>query len=484
MRRVPALALVFALVASSTAVFADRVHLKDGRVIEGEVVDKGDQVEIRLHLGSTTVRKDEIARIEKVKTASELYKEKAAAVAEGDADAHLELAQWCQEQRLAEEAHAELLATIAIDPEQAQARALLGHVKVGDAWVDTATTTVIDVSNQMPVTAEVRLDGPAVASVEGGGSDVVSATPGDHRLEIVLRDDRRLEMPITLEPGDRYALLLPVPQPEHVLRYSDEGFYIFPSEVTEFVYKDGTCLYAALEDGAHLTMLDGSPAPGPEAFEARDLGEILGLDSTFSKISELLAQRGRRVRPDATGGARLLVTHGLFAILSSEDLEDINEDDFRPKEIRLVAESETGYGALDRIEAGSDFALDDDGNASVTLGSLSVKVARSAVTAQSTDRRSRSEYAIMPDSILLLSRGGRRSVVSLQEGVVRPLAEPPREARPSRNGGPPRLPRDALLWSPTGYTVVRRADEDHTESTFYSERLIVVLESRPLAAPQ
>ena len=64
MRRVAVWTLLFAVVLSSTATFADRVHLKDGRVLEGEVIDKGDQVEIKLKLGSTTVRKDEIARIE------------------------------------------------------------------------------------------------------------------------------------------------------------------------------------------------------------------------------------------------------------------------------------------------------------------------------------------------------------------------------------------------------------------------------------
>ena len=484
MRRVAVWTLLFAVVLSSTAAFADRVHLKDGRVIEGEVIDRGDQVEIRLRLGSTTVRKDEIAHIEEVKSAVEVYKEKTAALAEDDADGHLQLAQWCREQGLTEEARAELLSTVAIDPEHTQARALLGHVKVGDTWVDTTTTTVVAVDNQMPVTAEVRLDGKAVASVEATGSGVASVTPGDHRLEVVLSDDRRLETPVTLEPGKQYALNLPVPQPEHILRYSDQGFYVFPNEVTEFVYQDGRCCYAGLEDGTHLTALDGSAASAPATFDARDLGEALGLDSTFSKIFVLVEQRGRRARPDPTGGVRLLVTHGLFAILSAEDLEDIKEDKFKPRDIRLVAEAETRYGAIDRIETGSDFTLDDDGNVSVTLGSLSVKVTRSSVTVQSADRGSRGDYVIMPDSVVLLSRGGRRSVVSLQEGVVKPLAEPPKEVRPSRSGGPPRLPRDAILWDPTGYTVTRQPDEDHTRSTFYSERLIVVLESKPFATPQ
>jgi len=484
MRRVAVWTLLCAVTLFSTAAFADRVHLKDGRVIQGQVIDKGDQVEIRLKLGSTTVRKDEIVRIEKVKSPAEVYKEKSAALADDDADGHFQLAQWCREQDLTEEAHAQLLKVIAIDPEHARARALLGHVKVGGAWLDTTTTTVVTVDNQMPVAAEVRLDGKTVVSVEATGSGVASVTPGEHRLQVVLSDDRRLDTSVALEPGKQYALALPVPQPEHVLRYSDQGFYVFPSEVTEFVYQDGRCRYARLADGARLGTLEGSVAPGPASFSARDLGEALGLDGTFSKVYALLQRRGRRARPDPAGGARLLVTPGLFAILSTEDLENIKEDKFKPRDIRLVADAETRYGAIDRIEAGSDFTLDRNGNVNITLGGLSVKLTRSSVTVQPADRRSRGDYVIMPDSVILLSRGGRRSVVSLQEGVVKPLAEPPKQVRPSRRGGPPRLPRDAILWSPTGYTVTRQPDEDHTQSTFYSERLMVVLEAKPLATSQ
>ncbi len=483
MRRAGVWALVCVLVLTWASVYADRVHLKSGRTLEGEVIDRGDRVEIKLKLGSITVPKDEIASIEPVVDPTETYREKAAALGADDADGHFQLAQWCQMRGLQEQARTELLKVIEIDPEHTQTRALLGHVKIDEEWMDSTTTSIVTVTNQMPVKVEVLLDGELAASVEANGSYRLRSTPAKHGLQVVLSDDRQLEGQVTFEPGRRYSLLIPVPQPEHVLRYSRDGFYLFPSEAEELVYRDGVCRHAVLKDGAHLATLDGSPFPAPSVFDARDLGEALGLDGTFAKIQELIEQRGARVRPDATGGARLPVAHGLFAILGKDELEDIKEGKSKPKSIRLVCEEGARYGLIDSVEAGSDFELSKDGSVEVTLGSLTVKVGRSSVAVRSAARGSRGDYVIMPESVIRLTRGsGRRAVVVVQEGSVKPLgdAQPRVAPTPSKAGTLPRMPRDAMPWGATSYMVTRQPEEDRTQAALYSERLVVLLDSEPL----
>lgn len=470
------------LLSTSTLTLADRVHLKDGRTLEGKVVDLGDRVRVEFARGSATFNKDEIASIERVKSPAEIYKEKAAALAEDDAQGHFQLAQWCREQGLKEEARAELLRVISIDPEHAQARALLGHVKVGDQWVDTTTTDIVTVNNQAAARAEVKVDGEQAASVEAGGTGKFSTSPGKHTLEVALAEERRLSARVDLAPRTQYSLVIPEPQPEQVLRDSEKGFYLFPGEVEEFVYEGGECRYAVLADGSHLSTLDGSPAPAPRTFDARNLGESLGLDATFSRIAQLVIRRGPGLRPDLTGGARLALTRGLFVVLSKSDLDDLKEQKFKPKTLKLVSEEESRYGIIERIEKGSEFELAGDGDVTFTLGSLTLKVSRASLAVRSAERTARGEYVISPNSLVRLSRGrGRRTVLTVEEGVVKPLAgtTPAEPSRPPRPGRKPRLPRDALLWGATGYTITQPLEEGRSRTTFYSEGLVVVLEAKP-----
>lgn len=82
---------------------ADIVHLKTGRSLEGTVEDQGENVRVATAAGVVTLRRDEIERIEKTKSAAEIYREKLAALPAADAEAAYQLALWCREQGLAEE---------------------------------------------------------------------------------------------------------------------------------------------------------------------------------------------------------------------------------------------------------------------------------------------------------------------------------------------------------------------------------------------
>jgi hypothetical protein len=482
MRRL-CLPALLVLVLLPAATFADRVHLKSGRVLEGEVIDQGDKIEIKMSYGSATVSKEDVVSIEPVKSPAAEYQEKAAALAADDAEGHFQLGRWCEERGLKDEAQAELLKVVAINPEHAGARGLLGQVKVAGQWVAAATTAVLTVEDQMPVAAEVTVDDAKVASVEGGGRAEVSSSPGEHGLRVALSDGRALSARVTFAPGTRQKLLIPVPQPEHVLRICDQGFYLFPTEMEEFHYEGGVCRYAVLKGGDQLGTLDGSPAPGPAEFEGRSLGEDLGLTAVFNKFQELVSTRGRTLRADVSGSARVMVAPGLFAVVGTKDLEDLQAGKFRPRSLRLIAERETRYGPIESIEAGADFELDSRGEATLTLGSLVVKVAGAAVTVRATDRGARGDYAVMRDALVRLVRGSRQqAALKVEQGVLKPLAgtQPLAAPVPSRPGEKPRLPRDALLWGAAGYTISAKGEGGQGQVTLYSEPLIVVLGSEAL----
>jgi hypothetical protein len=477
------LAVLLVVVLLAAVARADRVHLKNGRTLEGEVTDRGDKLDIKMSFGSTTVSKEDVESIESEKGAATEYQEKASALAADDAEGHFQLARWCQGRGLKDEARAELLKVIATSPDHAGARALLGHVKVAGQWVDTTTTAVVAVENQMPVSAEVLLDDAKVASVDGGGTAEATAPAAEHRLRVALSDGRGLSARVAFAPRMRQKLLIPVPQPEHVLRISDQGFYLFPSEVEEFHYEGGVCQYAVLKGGDQLGTLDGSPAPGPAEFEGRGLGDALGLVAVFKKFQDEVTRMGKGRTPDVSGSTRVQVATGLFVILGTKELEDLKAGKFRPQSLRITCDREARYAPIESIETGADFKLDSRGEVSLTLGSLLVKTGAAAVTVRASDRGSRGDYAVMRDALVRLVRGSRQeAVLKLEQGVLKPLAgsQPPESPAPPRPGEKPRLPRDALLWGAAGYTVSHKGDGGESRRTLYSQALIVVLESQPL----
>ena len=132
-RTIPA--AVFLCVVFGSGVAADVVHLQDGLKIEGKVIEAGDVVKVITRMGTVTLPKDRVVRIEKKKTAAELYRGKAAALAVDNAEAHYNVARWCKQNRLTREKLRELKKVIEIDPDHAEARAALKYVKIDGTWV-------------------------------------------------------------------------------------------------------------------------------------------------------------------------------------------------------------------------------------------------------------------------------------------------------------------------------------------------------------
>jgi hypothetical protein len=75
------LLLSIALVlAAALPAFADKIYLRDGRVLEGKIVrEERDKVQIELKFGAQTISRDDIVKIEKLKSPEEQFEEALAA---------------------------------------------------------------------------------------------------------------------------------------------------------------------------------------------------------------------------------------------------------------------------------------------------------------------------------------------------------------------------------------------------------------------
>jgi len=136
------LALPILLALSAPAALGDEVVLKNGRTLEGEVLESGDTVVFTRPGLRMEIRRDEVKEIRRTPTAKERYAEKAAAqrrleeskdylrdCARDAADSHHRLGLWCAAAGLKEEAKAEQEAAIRFDGDHAGARRALGFVK-------------------------------------------------------------------------------------------------------------------------------------------------------------------------------------------------------------------------------------------------------------------------------------------------------------------------------------------------------------------
>jgi hypothetical protein len=150
------------LLLAATAAFApiavslaDTVVKKDGTKVEGKIIANDESgVTIETPLGELKIAKADIRAIETGKTSAELFKDKWEEVDRADADALLDLARWCDENKLSREAKKVYREIIdKVDPEHEAARRALGFVKVGDEW---KTKAEVDAEKKAAAEAEKK----------------------------------------------------------------------------------------------------------------------------------------------------------------------------------------------------------------------------------------------------------------------------------------------------------------------------------------
>jgi len=125
-RRVLSFILIsaFLLFLCVRPISAARVELEDGRKIVGEIVSQdAKNVVIKTRSGiNLTLARDKIEHIVTDAEIEKEYAEKRAAIPKDDAKRHLELAEWCEKNGLAEHYRKELETVLSIEPENAEAK--------------------------------------------------------------------------------------------------------------------------------------------------------------------------------------------------------------------------------------------------------------------------------------------------------------------------------------------------------------------------
>jgi membrane protein involved in colicin uptake len=126
--------LCAALLLCGSTARADRVHLAGGSVIEGKVTRDADKIVILLDSGSVRLEASSVVRIERSETAADRIAAQRAALPNDAIAERLVLAAQCREERLVQCERELLREIIALDPDQAEARARLGYVRSEHGW--------------------------------------------------------------------------------------------------------------------------------------------------------------------------------------------------------------------------------------------------------------------------------------------------------------------------------------------------------------
>jgi hypothetical protein len=119
------------------------VRTKDGRSIEGDVVDAGaDGVNITTRAGAVTISRAEIESIQYSVNIREVYQQRLAALpADAGAKAHVELARWLYESKAYDLADREVDAALAKDPASSDAQMLRTSIRRAIEFERSRTST-------------------------------------------------------------------------------------------------------------------------------------------------------------------------------------------------------------------------------------------------------------------------------------------------------------------------------------------------------
>lgn len=124
------------LLGAAAAARADEVQLEGGAVIEGRATREGDSVVVQMESGQIRVSADSVKSIKKAESSDEVAQKRRAALAAHDVKGRIELARYCREHDLRATERALLEEVISLEPNQPEARRLLGYVKTDKGWED------------------------------------------------------------------------------------------------------------------------------------------------------------------------------------------------------------------------------------------------------------------------------------------------------------------------------------------------------------
>ena len=137
--------LACALTLACGTAYADLVHLKNGKVIEGKTRRENGKVYITQPNGTIIISEDRVDFIEPKDTALDIYFQKYKAIDEtkdGAAGEFVKLARWCNDKSMNNQAAECYQKALALDPDNAEAHVGIGQVKVNGVWLNADDANV------------------------------------------------------------------------------------------------------------------------------------------------------------------------------------------------------------------------------------------------------------------------------------------------------------------------------------------------------
>ena len=132
----PRTATVLLALALGGVCTADEVFLRGGGRLTGVVVERTkDKVVVETGPGRVTLPMSRVERVVESRSALEAYRERAAALAPGDAQGWADLARWAADHDLLTQSREAWQKTLAADPSSPEANAALGRVEVDGVWM-------------------------------------------------------------------------------------------------------------------------------------------------------------------------------------------------------------------------------------------------------------------------------------------------------------------------------------------------------------
>lgn len=279
------LLLIVCLSLTSGTVEGDEVFLKNGRVLQGVVVEQNDsQVVIELAAGKMSLPRSMVERVTISSSKLGDYQQRAQALDESDVEGWLRLAFWAVDKRLDTKSQAAFGKVLEIDPDHIVAREVLGQLGPDDpsqpftaeasllAGVDDADFhTPWTVSSLVPASAGAEPNAAARGAVER----VLSLAADCRWAEASwrLREARR-EHGSHLDDGQSAAVLYALEVAAHTPNRQVEA--LFTPEDVHFDRRSGV-LFLRFEDASPL----------PWEFDGSVVGDGEGIDLSGAKSLDL-----------------------------------------------------------------------------------------------------------------------------------------------------------------------------------------------------
>ncbi|HVX09651.1 MAG TPA: hypothetical protein VHC22_00480 [Pirellulales bacterium] len=134
----PAAAFLWAADPASLAPIKGVVLLKNGEVLSGTIARTGDYYHVSLPQGEIRLKATEVEKV--AGGLEDLYEDKRGRIAPGKIQDHINLAEWCIEQTMVEQAAQELAAAAAIDPKHPRLPLLKRRLELIDRPGDAEKT--------------------------------------------------------------------------------------------------------------------------------------------------------------------------------------------------------------------------------------------------------------------------------------------------------------------------------------------------------